>query len=259
MNEKPQTAYIEEPTECPCCSYTLEKVNDQLFCRNSSCPAQINKKIEHFAKVLGIKGLGPKTVEKLQIQELTELFYLDEEEVRQVLGEKLAAKLLDEIERSKVSSLATVLEAFSIPLVGGTASKKICTVISSFDEITQETCKQAGLGEKVTENLLNWVNTEYKELKEFLPFKFSETKVTNNPDMKTVCITGKLKSFKKKADAEELLAAAGYRLVDSVTKTLDYLVDEGDSSSSKKEKAVQYGITIITDLNDLLKEKKTNG
>ena len=250
--------FIKEPTECPCCKYPLEKIADQLFCRNSACPAQIVKKIEHFCKVLGIKGMGPKTIEKLQLQELTELFYLDEEEVSKILGNKIAVKLLDEVERAKVANIATVLEAFSIPLVGNTASKKLCAIISSIEEITQETCKKAGLGEKVTENLLNWLETEYIELKEFLPFTFSNDVPKIDANAKKVCITGKLKSFKKKADAEGVLAAAGYTLVDSVTKQTDYLVDEGDSMSSKREKAIQYGITIITDLNDLLKEKNTN-
>lgn len=252
-NETVTRIKIEAPSDCPCCGYSLERVNDQLFCRNIACSAQNAKKVEHFAKVLSIKGLGPKTIEKLNIQDITELFYLDKDEVVTVLGEKTAVKLLEEIERAKVANIATVLESFSIPLVGGTASKKLASVISSIDDITQELCKQAGLGDKVTENILNWKNTEWNELKEFLPFKFEKfNKVDTNT--KTVCITGKLKSFKKKADAESVLAAAGYRLVDSVTKTLNFLVDEGDSMSSKREKAEQYGITIITDLNDLLKE-----
>ena len=248
--------FIEEPTQCPCCEYPLEKVNDQLFCRNSACSAQISKKIEHFSKVLGIKGMGPKTVEKLNLQELSEIFYLDRDETVSILGEKVATKLLDEIERAKVSSLATVLESFSIPLVGGTASKKIASVINDIDEITQEVCKIAGLGDKVTQNLLHWVSTEYQELKEFLPFTYNaKTETVLDANAKRVCITGKLKTFKKKADAEASLAAAGYILVDSVTKTTDYLVDEGNSSSSKRDKAVQYGIPIITDLNDLIKVK----
>jgi NAD-dependent DNA ligase len=258
MNQEVNTVFIEEPTECPCCSYPLEKVRDQLFCRNAACSAQLSKKLEHFAKTLGIKGLGPKTIEKLQVQELTELFYLDSEEVSKVLGVKIATKLLDEIERAKTADLATVLESFSIPLFGNTATKKLCTVISSIEEINHETCKKAGLGDKVTQNLINWLETEYNELKEFLPFTFSNEVKVVDAAAKTVCITGKLKSFKKKSDATDLLAAAGYRLVDSVTKSLNFLVDEGDSTSSKREKAVQYGITIITDLNDLLKENKQN-
>lgn len=246
--------FIEEPTECPCCSYQLEKVNDQLFCRNTACTAQINGKVQHFAKTLGIKGFGPKTVEKLNIQELTEIFYLDLADVSNVLGEKIAIKLFHEIEKSKGSDLATVLESFSIPLLGNTAATKLATVVSDIKEITYEKCKEAGLGDKVTQNLLNWLDTDYVEMKEFLPFKF-ESKKQTNVNAKRVCITGKLKSFKKKADAEESLRAAGYTLVDSVTKQTDILVDEEGKMSSKREKAEQYGITIITDLNDLLKEK----
>ena len=246
---------IEIPTTCPCCEYALIFVNDQLFCRNTACTAQLNKKLENFCKVLSIKGFGPKTIEKLNLADITELFYLDPKSVQTAIGEKVADKLLDEIERCKVADLATVLAAFSIPLVGGTASKKIAEVVTHIDEITQETCKQAGLGAKVTENLLDWVSTDYQEMKEFLPFSFKSVKQkTANTNAKKVCITGKLKSFKKKTDAESSLLAAGFILVDSVTKTTDYLVDEGDSMSAKREKAVQYGITIITDLNDLLKE-----
>ena len=250
---------IEIPTTCPCCNYALIFVNDQLFCRNTACSAQLNKKLENFCKVLSIKGFGPKTIEKLNLGDITELFYIDQQMVIIALGEKTAVKLLDEIERAKSADLATVLAAFSIPLVGGTASKKITTVVSHISEITQETCKQAGLGEKVTANLLNWIDTEYLEIKDFLPFSFKSSKVlTVNADAKRVCITGKLKSFKKKADAEYSLTAAGFILVDSVTKTTDYLVDEEGKMSSKREKAVKYGITIITDLNDLLKETKND-
>lgn len=247
---------IEIPTTCPCCSYTLVYVNDQLFCRNTACSAQLFKKIENMCKVLSIKGMGPKTIEKLNLSDITELFYLDKEEVASVLGTKVADKLLDEIERSKTADLATVLASMSIPLVGDTASNKIAAVVTHIDEINNETCKQAGLGAKVTANLLDWINTDYQEMKDFLPFDFKSGKQkTVSTNLKKVCITGKLKSFKKKSDAESLLLAAGFTLVDSVTKTTDYLVDEEDKMSAKREKAVSYGITIITDLNDLLERK----
>lgn len=247
--------FIEEPTVCPACDYPLEKVNDQLFCRNLACTAQLAGKLQHFAKTLGIKGLGPKTIEKLNLQELTELFYLELSDISEVLGEKLASKLLDEIERAKGSDLATVLASFSIPLIGSTAANKIASVVSRIEDITQETCKKAGLGEKATNNLLSWIDTDYKELKEFLPFTF--TNGVKNPGGMKVCITGKLKSFKTKNEAEKALISAGYAYVDSVTKTTNILVDEEGKMSSKREKAIQYGITIVTDLNDLLNKETT--
>jgi DNA ligase (NAD+) len=251
---------IEIPTECPCCNYPLELVNDQLFCRNTACGAQLNKKVEHFCKTLGIKGMGSRTVEKLGLSDITELFYLDSEQVVETLGsEKVALKLLDEIERSKSADLATVIASFSIPLVGSTASKKLCEVVTSVDEISYDTCKQAGLGDKVTQNLVSWLETDFQEMREFLPFSFKSQKNSNtNTTQKTICITGKLSSYKTKAEAYKLLEEAGYTPVESVTKTTNYLVDEEDKGSSKRKKAESLGITIITNLNTFLKENKND-
>ncbi len=241
---------IIEPDKCPCCGSTLVKITDQLFCKNISCPEQVSGKLLHFCKTLSIKGMGPKTLEKLQLENIAEIFYLDIEEVTEVLGSKVANKLLEEIEKAKVADLATVIESFAIPLIGGTASKKLALVIGQIEDITEKTCKEAGLGDKATQNILEWLENEYPQLKEFLPFSFQKAVVA--PE-KTVCITGKLSSYKRKADAEGILRDNGFQLVDSVTKSLDYLVDEGDGTSAKRKKAEQYGIKIVTDLNDLLK------
>lgn len=245
--------FIKEPTECPSCGGILTKIGDQLFCKNISCNAQINGKLIHFCKVLGIKGFGPKTVEKLQLNNVAEIFFLEKSDLVDELGDKVSTKLLDEIDKARSANLATVLESMSIPLIGGTASKKIASVVSQIEQITEAKCKEAGLGEKATNNMLDWLENEYQELKEFLPFSFSEV-VKPTTESKTVCITGKLSSYKKKADAEHDLRAAGYILVDSVTKTLDILVDETDGTSEKRKKAEKYGILIVTDLNDLIRK-----
>lgn len=249
---------IEIPKNCPCCNYPLIFVNDQLFCKNSACSAQLNKKVEHFTKTLGIKGFGPRTVEKLNIADITEIFYMDRDAVIEALGsEKVADKLLIEIEKAKTADLATVIASFSIPLIGNSVASKLCSVISHIEEISLEKCKEAGLGDKASHNLLEWFNTEYPELKEFLPFSFSSSRKiqgTQTVAAKTVCITGKLSSFKTKSEATEALEANGFKVVESVTKTLDYLVDEQNKDSSKRKKAEEYKITIITNLNNFLEE-----
>ena len=251
---------IEIPKTCPCCDYPLETVNEQLFCRNIACSAQLGKKIEHFCKTLSIKGMGAKTLEKLQLADITEIYYLDVTDLTEALGSsKIAEKLIEEIEKSKSADLQTVLPAFSIPLFGSTASAKLCTVVSSLAEITVEKCKEAGLGDKVTNNLMTYLETDLKEMKEFLPFSFTTNKkaVPSNVDKnsKTVCITGKLSSFKNKAEAYTALAAAGFKTVESVTKATDFLVDEDNKGSSKRTKADQLGIPIIPNLIQFLKEQ----
>lgn len=248
---------IAIPTHCPCCTYPLELVNSQLFCRNTACEAQIGKRLEHFAKTMGIKGLGPKALEKLGLGEITELYYLDRHDVIAALGSlALADKLLSQIELSRSADLATVLAAFSIPLFGNTAATKLCQVVKSVDDINAETCKAAGLGAKVTDNLLQWLNTDFREMREFLPFTFqvSQTRPVVSANGKTVCITGKLASFKTKSEANAALVAAGFKVSESVTKTTDYLVDEDNKGSSKRTKAESLGITIIPNLSQFLKD-----
>lgn len=247
---------IEIPTNCPCCNYKLELVNDQLFCRNQACSAQLEKKVEHFCKTLGIKGMGSKTIEKLQLADITELYYLEQDQVcSAVNSERVGLKLLAEIERSRNADLATVLSAFSIPLIGRTASTKLCSVVNHVDEINATTCKQAGLGDKATQNLLSWLETEFCEIRHFLPFNFrAEQTSATAISGKNICITGKLSSFKTKAEAYKQLEQLGYTVVESVTKTTNYLVDEEDKSSTKRKKAESLGIKIITNLDTFIKE-----
>lgn len=248
---------ITIPTQCPCCDYPLELVRDQLFCRNQACSAQLDQKIEHFCKTLSIKGMGPKAIEKLQLADITELYYMDFEQVSEALGsERVAIKLLAEIDKSRDADLQQVLPAFSIPLFGNTAAAKLCSVIQSIDDITFEKCKQAGLGDKVSQNLISWLETDFKEIREFMPFswKVSQQVQTSLTDAKSVCITGKLQSFKTKAEAYAALTAAGFRIVESVTKTTSYLVDEDNKGSSKRTKADSFGIEIITNLTQFLKD-----
>ena len=69
---------ILPPTECPSCGGDLTSVNDLFYCYSSNCSAQKQKKIEHFAKTLKIKGLGPATIEKLEIDDFDQVYLYDE-------------------------------------------------------------------------------------------------------------------------------------------------------------------------------------
>jgi len=246
---------IEIPTHCPCCNYKLELVNDQLFCRNQACDAQLSKRVEHFCKTMNIKGMGAKTIEKLGLGDITELYYLELNEVSNLLGSiKTAEKLLVEIDKSRSAPLNQVLASFSIPLVGNTASTKIANTVNNIDEINQKTCKQAGLGDKVTQNLLNWLEIDFKEIREFLPFSFLSKIPITHASGPVVCITGKLSSYKTKTEAYTQLQKYGFRISESVSKTTDYLVDEEDKGSTKRKKADTLGIKIIKNLNIFLRE-----
>ena len=248
---------IIPPTNCPACNSVLEFVGDQLFCMNSSCSAKSAKRLEHFAKTLKIRGLGPSTIERLGLDDYEDIYSLTQEEISFLLdSEKLGTKLHNEIQKSKSVDLTTLLPAFSIPLIGSSASNKLAKHISSINEITPEICSEAGLGPKAASNLMDWlVNTFHFQGYYNLPFTFTCNKraeVTNTDTKGTVCITGKLKSYPTKAAAQQVLIKNGYLVKDNLTKDVTILVNESGIASAKTKKAEQMGITINQNLKELI-------
>jgi NAD-dependent DNA ligase len=233
----------------------LEWQNHLLYCRNSSCASKVGKRIEHFAKSLKIKGLGPATIAKLKLTDIADIYLHTKESIADALNsDKLAEKLIYEIENSKNAPLNLLLPAFSVPLIGKTASEKLSTVCEHILDITDETCGQAGLGPKSTENLLDWLEHEFPLYRE-LPFSFTFKRQARPTETKgIVCISGRLKTFKTKAAATEALTKAGYEVKSSLTKQVTILINESGVESAKTLKARESGVTIITNLLEFIGE-----
>ncbi|WDR22207.1 DNA ligase [Salmonella phage vB_SenS_UTK0009] len=256
---------IEIPTQCPSCGSKLDLVNGQLFCRNkSNCPAQSSKLIENFCTKMKLKGFGPKTIEKLELTKISELFYLTEEDLVRAVGSKVAAKLISEL-NTKVRGdidFGSVLGSLGIPLIGEVAAKKLSQNCTSFHDV-----KADG---KAGENYKTWLNSpQGKDVIE-LPWKFStgirgakaDIIITDDlvaqPNGITVCITGSLQDFANRTDATNYLESLGYTVKKSVTKDVKYLIceDESKRSSSSYKKAETNGIEILS-IKELL-EKNNN-
>ena len=253
---------IKPPTHCPVCSESLVWLKDILYCENNVCEAKSSKKVEHFASSLKIKGLGPATIERLGLTCISDIYNMTEQDIIESLGsEKLGSKLYLEIEKSKNTDLISLLPAFSIPLIGRSASNKFRNNISSISEITLEKCKEVGLGPKAASNLVDWlVNTFHFEEFYKLPFSFTCEKSTTVEKTKgTVCITGKLKSYKTKAIAQQILMQNGFDVKDSLTRDVNYLLNESGIESAKTQKAHSMGITIYNNFKQLLELGENNG
>ena len=247
---------IQAPTNCPSCSSLLDWSNDLLYCRSSQCSAQKQKKVEHFAKTLKIKGLGPSAVSKLALTDIDEIYSLTEEDIALGLSsEKLAEKLYAEIKNSESAPLNVILSAFSIPLIGKTASDKLSKIITNITEINESSCKQAGLGPKATENLLEWLHRDFYSFYDgYLPFDYKFDTPLQKEEIGIVCISGKLTSFKTKALATQALEHKGYVVKSSLTKDVTILINESGVESTKTTQARNSGVTIIENLLDLLGE-----
>lgn len=241
------------PTNCPSCNSLIERVKDQLFCRNSSCNDAQIKKVESFAKKMKIRGLGIKTIEKLGLQSINDIYAINEDVAIDTIGEKLGQKLLAEIEKSKTTSLDTFLSACSIYLIGQTIAKKLLPFISKPNDISKEIMLEAGLGEKARNSLQEWFEKEFIGNLEYLPITFIEEVVETKIASKyTVCITGKIPGYTKSSLAKEL-ESKHITTVNTVTNKINYLICNTQQNSSKEQKAKSLGIEILT-LEELFKK-----
>jgi len=248
---------ITPPTNCPCCDSILELVNEQLFCRNTKCPAQWSKKLESFSSSLKIKGLGPSTISKLGVESLPELYELTVSDIQdRIHSEKLAEKLFDELEKSKSSKLVDILPAFSIPLIGRSASQKLCDTISHIEDISENSCTEAGIGPKASANLVNFMETEFYPNRyiDTLPFNWNNKIVKKKEVTGVVCISGKLKSYPTKAHATKVLESYGFVVKSSLTKECTHLINESGIESAKTQTARDRGVLIISNIKHLIGE-----
>lgn len=208
-----------------------------------------------------IKGLGPKTLEKLIdndiLVEIYDIYACPYDDLlSEVLGTKISEKLIQEIEASKTPTLSTFISAFSIPLIGNTAAKKlesVCSSVLGICELTRENCKQAGLGEVATNNLLDWIENYFIDRADL----FSQCitiKSESSPKAKTnlgiVVITGKFD--KSRSEIQSELEALGFEVKTTVSSKTNYLLCAAeDSTSSKAQKAMSLGIKLAKTIDEL--------
>jgi DNA ligase (NAD+) len=237
---------IEIPTNCPSCDFMLEDVNGQLFCRNTECAAQNSKAVQHFAKTLKIKGLGPKTITKLDLISIADIYSKGIDKYIEILGETVGTKIYKEIRDSASADLVLIMQALGLNRIGETASKKICEVVGNIKEITEEKCKEAGLGQADTKTLTVWLKNN-QELLDALPFSYNSA--ITKPVVKvlgSICITGALKDYPNRAAAKAVLEANGYAVTDTITLKTTALVCEEGIESAKTLQAKSKNIPILT-------------
>ena len=116
------------PARCPVCRSELRKAEDEVVwrCENTSCPARLRRSLEHFAsrRAMNIEGLGEALVDQLVtvslVHDYADLYALGAPALEELehMGRRSAAKLLEQIERSKANELGRLIFALGIRHVG---------------------------------------------------------------------------------------------------------------------------------------------
>ncbi len=135
------------PAACPVCRTALVQAAGEVAvrCPNYGCPAQVKRRVEHFASksCVDISGLGPamvdKLVEKGWVKNVDDLYRLRREDLLTLGsgGEKPADRLLAAIERSKHVELWRVIAGLGIPGVGMVTSRELARHFGSLESLAR--------------------------------------------------------------------------------------------------------------------------
>ena len=135
------------PTTCPECGSKVVKDEGQVAvrCINSRCPAQLKRKIEHFASrdAMDIEGLGEMMVEQLVsknlVHDVSDIYELNAEKmsILERMGEKSIGNLLEAIESSKKRPLWRLIFGLGILHVGVSASRALADHFRSLKKLME--------------------------------------------------------------------------------------------------------------------------
>lgn len=278
--KRPAGAQVFEfPSRCPSCGETLTYDREQeydeesgnvtlgaLRCTNIGCPAQLRRRLEHFASrgAMNIDGLGEKLVGSLVdaglVHSFADIYTLRAEDVASLerMGQKSAENLIAAIARSKLRSADRLLFGLGIRHVGSVAARTLISHFGSLDALARADATEiAGLediGEVIAASVTEFFSRESSveliaRLKE-LGLTVSAPEQTQDGGTQdsafsgiTFVLTGTLSSMTRDEAAEKIRARKG-KVTSSVSKKTGIVV-AGADAGSKLTKANELGVTVI--------------
>ncbi len=255
------------PEFCPSCNEKLfydseEEGTGAIRCLNAACPAQLERRLVHFASkgAMNIEGMGPSVVSLLINENLVasaaDIYTVKAEDVEKLprMGKKAAANLVSAIEKSKTAGAARVLFALGVRHIGEAASEAIISRFGSikalFDAGKEDLCQVEDVGEIMAQSLVNFFALpETKELVDRLSeygVVLEGVKVEPKGDSlagQTFVLTGTLSSMTR-GEAGEKLKALGAKVAGSVSAKTSCVV-AGENAGSKLDKANALGVKVI--------------
>lgn len=263
--EKRSEGCFEFPDTCPVCGAPLVKSEDEaaVRCSDIDCPAQIFRRIVHFASkgAMDIDGLGPAIVRALLdnglITSVADLYAIKKADLLELdnFKEKSAENLINAIEKSKAQPLDRLVFALGIPNIGQASAKLLCDKFGDLDNICAASEEEIADIEGFGDIMASAVTKELAEphMRELIAklaecgvnTKYQKVQVDSRFEGKTFVLTGTLPTLKR-AEAKALIEKYGGKASGSVSKKTAYVL-AGEEAGSKLDKARSLGIEIITE------------
>lgn len=261
------TEYI---TECPECQTALVRKEGeaQHYCPNAEgCPPQIIGRIQHFIsrKAMDIEGLGAETVALLVnnglISNYADLYELTIDQVIPLerMAQKSAENLVAGIEASKQIPFERVLFALGIRYVGETVAKKLAKHYKSVTALAEASAEGLievdEIGDRIAESVVAFFSEEknrsiIERLKSYgVQLEISAEKLANQTNKLTgnsFVVSGVFTKVSR-TELKKLIEDNGGRISGSISSKTNYIVAGENMGPSKKTKADDLGIPIISE------------
>ncbi|HUS51461.1 MAG TPA: NAD-dependent DNA ligase LigA [Candidatus Paceibacterota bacterium] len=277
------------PINCPSCNFVLEEVEGSdgalsLVCNSDNCPAQNIKNLNHWFKILGVKGIAEKNIEKLidagLIQKPGDFYRLTVDGLTDVGITKRTAmlivariwmvrspenikdedNLMDAIDGHNSVKIKTTMAkffaAFGMKNAGKEAGRILEKEIGGWDEIKAATIDKLeafdGIGGVMAQEIVRFFRDNKKMVEDVEQyFRFEVPKSGGKLDGKTFVLSGSLEKGKDYWKKE--IETRGGTIKSGVSSKTNYLI-AGSGSGLKSEKAESLNIPILTeeDLEKLL-------
>jgi DNA ligase (NAD+) len=264
------------PTKCPSCQTpVVDEVGEAAVrCPNADCPAQLQRRLLHFASdaCVGIAGLGPATLEALvksgRVKSIADLYRLNRDDLTRgnTAPGKNADRLLAAIATSRQAELWRFIYGLGIPRVGAASAKDLARQFESLDALAAadpERVAAAKLNPSTTAAVVAYFSdAKNRALVSDLVAAGVRPAVSEKISVsvgvfsgKIFVLTGTLPHLTR-AQAAEKIVAAGGKVTESVNRKTDYVV-VGEGSGAKLKAARDLGVTVI-DEAELLRRLDQN-
>jgi DNA ligase (NAD+) len=222
---------------------------------------------------MDIDGLGEKQIETLNsygyIKDIADIYLLEnyQNEITKIdgFGKLRVQNLINAINNSKNNTLDKFIFGLGIRHIGAKASKNLVKKYKNIDELSKaefdDLINIPDIGDIMAESIIEYFkNPKNMALIERLKNLGVNPQAKENVETRqlfegqTIVLTGKLEKFTRE-EATLLIESLGGRASSSVTKKTNFVV-AGSDAGSKKQKAIELNIPILTEEEFLELTKK---
>ena len=271
FSQRPQDSKpTQYATHCPECGTALVRKEGDAkhYCPNTyGCPPQIAGRIQHYIsrKAMDIDGLGGETVHLLRKEGLignyADLYDLKVEQVIPLerMAEKSAQNMIDGIQKSTAIPFEKVLYALGIRFVGETVAKKLARHFKSIDQLMRANFETLiavdEIGDKIAESVLEFFNDLgniqlVNRLKSYgVQLQISEEELSGQSDkLKGLIfvVSGVFQQMSRN-ELKKAIEDNGGKVSTSISKKTNYLIAGDQMGPSKKTKAENLGVAMISE------------